>query len=526
MKKTIVKLSLWVFIMGISRTVSAQSTEEILNWYNGKTPGMNTDKAYKVLKKDSSTTVVVAVIDSGVDIEHEDLVGHIWTNKGEIPGNKVDDDKNGYVDDVHGWNFLGNSDGTNMNDANLELTRIYRKLKVKYDGKTADQVEDKTEFALYEKVKKQYTEDRAEYEGYLKQIAMFKEQILPMVPSMVAKQLGKEDYTLKDLEKWKPEGAQMKQMKQLAIQLKNGSLTDEVLNEQVEQIKSMVDYNYNVDFEGRKIVGDDPDNFSDLAYGNGDVEGPDALHGTHVSGIITALRGNNLGGDGVATNVRIMSVRSVPNGDEFDKDVSRAIRYAVDNGAKVINMSFGKAFSQHQKEVYDAMEYAAQHDVLLVHAAGNDGEDVDIEPNFPSAKYSFQTKENPLLLTIGASSRYAKGQLAASFSNYGDSSVDIFAPGLEIYNTVPNNKYQKLQGTSMAAPMVTGVAAFLKSYFPKLTMLEIKDIILASGKDWSKTEQTLPGAENKVAFGTLSKTGKVVDVLAAVKLAKEKTAMK
>lgn len=525
MKKIVIKLTLSLMAFGFANMMYAQSTADILNWYNGKTPGMNTDKAYKALKKDSSSTVIVAVIDSGVDIEHEDLQGHIWTNTQEIPGNKIDDDKNGYVDDVHGWNFIGNANGENMEDANLELTRIYRNLKPKYDGKTADEVSDKAEFALYEQVKKEYEAKRSEYEGYIKQIAMFKEQILPMIPTMVAKQLGKEDYTLKDLQKWKPEGAQMMQMKELAIQLKNGDITDEVIADQAKQVQSMLDCHYNIDFNGRKIIGDNPDDFSDVR-GNSDVEGPDALHGTHVSGIITAIRGNDLGGDGVATNVKIMSVRTVPNGDEADKDVALAIRYAVDNGAKVINMSFGKAYSIHQKEVYDAMEYASAHDVLLVHAAGNDGEDVDITNNFPAVKYSFQTAPNTHLLTIGASTRYKKGKLAASFSNYGDTSVDIFAPGLEIYNTVPNNKYQKLQGTSMAAPMVTGVAAFLKSYFPKLTMLEIKDIILESGKDWSKSMQTIPGGDEKVLFGTLSTTGKVVDVLAAVKLAKIKSATK
>jgi subtilisin family serine protease len=525
MKKTILKITLSLLSIGIVNLTYGQSTEEILNWYNGKTPGMNTEKAYKKLKNDSSSTVVVAVIDSGVDIDHEDLKGHIWLNADEIPGNKKDDDNNGYVDDIHGWNFLGNPNGENMDNANLELTRIYKKLKPKYDGKTADEVSDKAEFVLYEKVKKQYTEDREKYENYLKQMDMFKDKILPMVPAMVAKQLDKEDYTLKDLEKWKPEGAQMQQMKQLAIQIKSGELTDEVINEQTEQIKSMLDYNYNIDFNGRTVIGDNPDDFTQV-LGNNNVAGPDPLHGTHVSGIITAIRGNGKGGDGVASNVVIMSVRTVPNGDEADKDVALAIRYAVDNGAKVINMSFGKAYSQHPKEVYEAMKYASEHDVLLVHAAGNDGEDVDINPNFPAVKYDFQTAPNQHLLTIGASTRYSKGELAASFSNYGDTTVDIFAPGFEIYNTVPGNKYKKLQGTSMAAPMVAGVAAFLKSYFPSLSMLEIKDIILASGKDWSKSMQTIPGGDKKVPFGSLCTTGKVVDLYAAVQLAQKKVATK
>jgi subtilisin family serine protease len=289
----------------------------------------------------------------------------------------------------------------------------------------------------------------------------------------------------------------------------------------MKHFENAMQYHYNLEFNGRKeIIGDDENDFNDKNYGNNNVKGPDALHGTHVGGIIGSLRGNKLGGDGVATNVQLMSLRAVPDGDEYDKDIALAIRYAVDNGAKVINMSFGKAFSPHQREVYEAMRYAEKNDVLLVHAAGNDGKDIDREPNFPTNNYEFQTSENTLLLTVGASTRYLKkGELAASFSNYGQRNVDIFAPGLEIYNTVPEGKYESLQGTSMAAPMVSGAAAFLKSYFPSLTMKQIKDIILESGKSYAGSMHVKPGTDRKVDFATLSKTGKIVDLKAAVKMA-------
>jgi subtilisin family serine protease len=526
MKKTVIKLSLALFTLGLS-TISYAQEKDILNWYNGKTPGMNTEKAYKMVKKKESTTVVVAIIDSGIDTKHEDLQGQIWVNEKEIPGNGIDDDGNGYIDDVHGWNFLGNANGENMNDAALEVTRLYAELKAKYDGKSEDEVEDKAEYAFYKEVKDTYNTKRNEFEGYLTQINMFKDQMLPMIPTMVGTALGKEDYTIKDLEKWKPEDAQMQQMKQVAIAIKSGELTPEVLDEQLEQIQGMMDTHYNLEKDFRSVVGDNPNDFADVKYGNGDVKGPDALHGTHVGGIVGSVRGNGLGGDGVATNIKLMSVRAVPNGDEYDKDIALAIRYAVDNGAKVINMSFGKAFSPHQKEVYEAMRYAEKNDVLLVNAAGNDAINLDEENSFPSSRYDFQESDNELLITIGASTRFAKnGELAAAFSNYGKTTVDIFAPGFEIYNTVPENEYQKLQGTSMAAPMVSGVAAMIKSYYPSLTMKEIKDIIIESGKDYSGTMHTKPGASEKVDFGTLSKTGKVVDLLAAMKLAEVKAAAK
>lgn len=526
MKKIVVKLSLAFFALGLS-AVSFGQEKGVLNWYNGKTPGMNTEKAYKKLKKKESSTVVVAIIDSGVDTFHEDLQGQIWVNEKEIPGNGIDDDGNGYIDDVHGWNFLGNANGENMNDAKLEVTRLYQQLKAKYDGKSEDEVEDKEEYAFYKKVKDDYNAKKNEYEGYVMQITMFKDQMLPMVPTMISKALGKEDYTLKDLKKWKPEDAQMQQMKQVAISLKTGDLTPEVLEEQLEQIQGMLETHYSLDKDFRAIVGDKPSDFSDVKYGNTDVKGPDALHGTHVGGIVGSLRGNGLGGDGVAANVKLMSLRAVPNGDEYDKDIALAIRYAVDNGAMVINMSFGKAYSPNQKEVYEAMRYAEEKGVLLVHAAGNDSKDLDEEPNFPAVMYDFQEKENTMLLTIGASTRHSKkGELAAAFSNYGKKSVDIFAPGFEIYNTVPENEYMKLQGTSMAAPMVSGVAALIKSYYPSLSMKEVKDIIIESGKDYSGTMHVKPGTDEKVDFATLSKTGKVVDVMEAIKLAEVKAAAK
>jgi subtilisin family serine protease len=313
----------------------------------------------------------------------------------------------------------------------------------------------------------------------------------------------------------------MLQMKEFALAIKTGQLSTAVIEEQRQAIKQMVEYNLNVEFDDRALIGDDVTNFKDVNYGNSNVEGPDALHGTHVGGIIGAVRGNGLGGDGVAENAKLMALRAVPNGDEFDKDIALAVRYAVDNCAKVINMSFGKGYSPNQKEVYEALAYASSKGVLLVHAAGNDNKNIDVESNFPAVKYEFQQEKLPLLLTIGASTEDAKGKLAADFSNYGQNSVDVFAPGHDIYNTIPQSAYKKLDGTSMAAPMVAGVAALLKSYYPNLSMEQIKNIILQSSKSYKSTKQIKPGTQEKVLFGTLSITGGVVDVLQAVKLCEE-----
>ncbi|GAB5418711.1 MAG: S8 family peptidase [Crocinitomicaceae bacterium] len=500
MNKIIIRLSLAVFAVGITNVMYAQTKEEkkaikaeekrqkaIPNWYNGKGPGMNTEKAYKMLKNRESETVIVAIIDSGMDIEHEDLQGRIWVNEDEIPGNGIDDDNNGYIDDVHGWNFLGNANGENANDIRLEMTRIYAELDKKYGDMPVEiaNEQDAEEYALYLEVKGKVEENRA-YAG----------QVLPIIKQRMA---------ASDEAKAQMQGA-------------------------YDYFNTQLNVHYNPDFDGRAVVGDDPNDFSDTDYGNNDVEGPDALHGTHVGGIVGAVRGNEIGYDGVANDVKLMSLRAVPNGDEFDKDIALAIRYAVDNGAMVINMSFGKAYSPNAKEVYEAFAYADSKGVLLVHAAGNDHKDIDEESNFPTSMYDFQDKKLDHFLTIGASTRYLKeDMLPAPFSNYAATGVDVFAPGMEILNTVPQSEYQELQGTSMACPMVTGAAAFLKSYFPKMSMKDIKDVLLESSTKYRGELQVKPGGASRdedleddmIDFGKLSTTGGIINLQEAVKMCLE-----
>lgn len=517
MNKIVLKASLFSCLMMAGLTGFAQDVDKaVLNWYNGKTPGMNTEAAYKMVKKRSPGIVVVGVIDSGVDIDHEDLKGQIWINEDEIPGNGIDDDKNGYIDDVHGWNFLGTS-----NNENLEFVRIYKMGRSRFEGRNAGEISDadKADFQLWTECRDKLEKERKEAREELEGIQMLQDQILPLLPALIRNALGKESYTVKDLLKWNPKDENTQQIRNLALAVESGQLGKEALDEGVKHYNDQLEYNLNPDFDGRAPVGDDPYDFSQVSYGNNDVKGADPLHGTHVAGIIGALRGNGIGGDGVAAPVRIMSLRAVPNGDEYDKDIALAIRYAVDNGASVINMSFGKAYSTNQQEVYDAMKYAEEKGVLLVHAAGNDAENLDQVSNFPAVRYSFQKEDLKNLLTIGASTRDKKGNLAAPFSNYGVGSVDVFAPGNEIYNTVPGNTYRELQGTSMAAPMVSGVAAFLKAYFPELSMFQIRDIILKSATPMGSTLQVLPGTAQEVQFSTMSKTGALVNLQNAVKMA-------
>lgn len=521
MKKRIVTLSFALFSVGVMNFIYGQKVEEIKNWYNGATPGMNTEKAYSALKKQKSTTVVVAVIDSGIDVEHKDLQGKIWTNEDEIPNNGIDDDKNGYIDDVHGWNFLGSPNGENQNYARLEKTRICAELHARFKGKSESDISsaDKADYAKYKELYKAIEDERNQNVQALEQYTQLG-QMLPMFKAKLIEKLGP-NFTEEDVQKMKIETPQDGQLKQIGVYIANGQLTEENIQEALEHFSSSANYQLNMDYNDRQFIGDNPDDFNDVHYGNNDVEGPEALHGTHVGGIIGAVRMNELGGDGVAENVKLMSLRAVPNGDEQDKDIALAIRYAVDNGASVINMSFGKAYSKHQKEVYEAMLYADSKGVLLIHAAGNDGVNLDENPNFPTNEYSFQTKPLDMYLCIGASTRDKK-KLAADFSNFSSRQVNVFAPGFEIYNTIPQSDYKILQGTSMAAPMVSGVAALLKSYFPTLSMKEIKDIMLASAKQYKGTMIPSPGTAESVDFGKLSTTGAVIDVAAAVKMCQAK----
>jgi cell wall-associated protease len=430
-------------------------------------PGMSVDRAYtELLQGKTGQKVIVGIVDSGVDIEHEDLKGMIWTNLKEIPGNGIDDDKNGFIDDVHGWNFLGDAV-----HENLELTRIIKK---KDDG-SAD----------YKNALAQYNE---KYDKALKD----KQQVdfLLEVHGIIKKELNKTTYKIEDLDAVTSTDPKVSRSKMIMTQIfTNAGPTfdpEAELEEYREQVYDELNYNLNKEYDGRKIVGDNPEDIKNNHYGNNVVFGPDkekALHGTHVAGIIAQVRGNNLGGDGISNNVEILTVRAVPDGDEYDKDIALAIRYAVDNGAKVINGSFGKSFSPHKQWVYDAIKYAAKKDVLIVHAAGNDGYNIDETKNinYPNDSQDNIKEFADNVITIGAINKEYGENVVAPFSNFGKINVDVFAPGEEIYATVPNNKYKYLQGTSMASPNAAGVAALIRSYYPKLKASEIKRILMESG---------------------------------------------
>lgn len=478
-------------------------------------PGMSVDKAYReIIGNKKGQKVIVAVLDSGIDLKHEDLDDVLWINKGERAGDGVDNDNNGYIDDIHGYNFLGES-----YNEQLEAARIV-KLKL---GDAAMQAKAKAKVdAEYAKA----LEGKQNYEQFLQAVKNSHEQL--------TRHFGKSSYTKKEVSAIKPTTEAMQQT--VGVALQSFSYADdlpsfmELLSEGIKHFADQVNYNYNVNFDGRSIVGDNPYDIKDTKYGNGNPQSrsEDESHGSHVAGIIAAERNNGKGANGVANNVAIMSIRAVPNGDEYDKDIALGIRYAVDNGAKIINGSFGKSFSPNAEWVYEAIKYAASKDVLFVHAAGNDGANLDdpSNPNFPNDAVNNGAEIAENVITVGALDSKYGGSLLASYSNYGKINVDVFAPGTDIYSTYPNNTYEYSPGTSMAAPGVAGVAALIRSQYPKLSAAQVKKIIMKSGLP-IKTKVILGGDETKSAtLDEISTSGRIVNAYNALIMAQSVNAGK
>ena len=477
-------LSIFFSTTLIAQVDSDNETSRLINWHHkdlatDTTPGISTEKAYELLKGKKSTTVIVGIIDSGVDTDHEDIKDHVWVNTKEVAGNGMDDDKNGYVDDINGWSFLSNTKDQCIDQETLEMTRIYKKYASKYENVKPQDVpaNEKDTYKMYQEAKAEFLKKLAEAKSEEASVMAFYNNFVKS-DSLVKAFLKKDTVTLADLNSIKTEDEKLKKAVQMQTFLKESGMHKEDIQKYVDHVEGKLNYNLNVEYNPRTIIEDNQEIIDGKTYGSNDHQGPDPGHGTHVAGIVGAARRNALGMDGVADNIKIMAVRAVPDGDERDKDIAMAIRYAVDNGAQVINMSFGKAFSPEKHLVDDAVKYAESKGVIMVHAAGNDAQNTDERPSFPSPYYLNTKTSAKNWITVGASTMQKGAMLPAFFSNYGRKTVDIFAPGHEIYSLKPGNQYEANSGTSMAAPMVTGLAALLKSYYPELTAVQVIDIIV------------------------------------------------
>lgn len=501
--------------------------------------GISLYKAYDFLKERNkkSEPVIVAVLDSGIDTTHEDLKPVLWRNPKEIPGNNKDDDGNGYVDDVYGWNFLGNKDGRNIKKASDERARVFHRWKDQFTNKKLNPEEmtekEREQYFIWKKAVNQMNFSHEE-----QMELMFVEvtaKALKKHDKILRQEMGCEEYTCEKLEQFQPVSKMGKEaklgfltcMKMIGLDAeeKNTVLLSQ-LEEYIDGKKTAFESKEKAPRDYRaEIIGDNYFNLNDRFYGNGDVMGPNPDHGTHVSGLIAAQRNNGVGIDGVADNVRIMMLRVVPDGDEYDKDVALAIRYAVDHGAKVINMSFGKSFSPEKNWVDSAIRYAEQKDVLVLHSSGNDGDNIDEKDVYPNPWLQEWNTLASNYITVGASSDpKITGSITAEFSNYGKQKVDLFAPGVKIYSTMPGgNKYGNQQGTSMATPIVSGIAAMIRSYYPQLSAVQVKHIIEKSVLIPESSAYCFRPGEKAdiVPFTDLSRTGGIVNAYNAMVTAEQ-----
>ena len=541
MNKIRFSLAVLITVIALNQRIIAQS----VNWYQqdrtAETPyNLGTDAVYNKLLKDvKGTPVVVAVIDSGIDIEHEDLADVIWVNTDEIPGNGIDDDNNGYIDDINGWNFIGGKDGSQVAADTYEMTRTYAKYRKKFEnvdpaklsGKEKEQYNDYVKFGKRiesetKSAKEQYAqfEERQQFFAgvidHIENITKTQEVDKALIDSLSTSFDPTDAVAANIYNYYLAETDEIPSLEQLKFELMDP------LQGALDHFGSKFKYNWNPDFDPRGIVGDNFEDKTERYYGNNLVEGPDAMHGTHVAGIIAGSRDNEIGLNGIANNVRIMTVRAVPDGDERDKDVANAIRYAVENGASIINMSFGKGESPYKEVVDDAIRYAEKNDVLIVHASGNASMNIDEGENYPNDYYKkpkgflfFKKKQPKNYLSIGASGPSKDDDMVASFSNYGKKDVDVFAPGVMMLSSVPDDNYEISQGTSMAAPVISGVAAVLRSYFPSLNAEQVKEAIMTSTVP-NDTMVLKPGTEDEyVPFSSLSVSGGIVDLAAAYSVA-------
>lgn len=472
-------------------------------------PGISLDKAYEFVADKPSQEVIVAILDSGVDLNHEDFKGMLWVNANEIPNNGIDDDNNGYVDDIHGYNFLGDAYQEQLENTRILANNIG-------DASLQEKVKAEVEKALVEAI-----QNRDRYKS-IKMAVIEADKAFKKAAAL-------EQYGIEDLESFETTNFILKGhiglLKQMLGFTDSIEMALEEIDSGIQYFSDQVDYSYNINFNGRTSVGDNPYDLLDVPYGNGNPKNlfPEESHGTHVAGIVGANRMNQLGSNGVADNVKLMSIRSVSNADEYDKDIALGIRYAVDNGAKIINCSFGKRYSPNKEWVYDAIKYAQSKNVLIVHAAGNDSKDIDLaskNPNYPNDHKGTKGEFVKNFISVGALAPSFGTDIIASFSNIGKENVDVFAPGDEIYSTIPQSNYKYEGGTSMAAPVVSGIAALVWSRYPNLKASELKKILMLSGTkinldviDVSEEEATLK------PFDSFSKSGRIVNAYQALKLA-------
>jgi cell wall-associated protease len=506
-------------------TAQERELDDLKNWHFkdielDTVPGISLHRTYdSLLLNKKAKEIIVAVIDTEIDINHIALINHIWKNENEISDNQIDDDKNGYLDDSNGWNFLGNSKGKNNLFVNFEYTRILRKWSPYFEkiDTTGLSLKDSLKFTILKIAKKKYDDNLSYFQATKDNYVRLYDKYFD-AKTRIQKLLEKEDYTTEELIILKTSVKDEKTQKacDLIIELMGYDITDKYVIDNKYQSSQMVDKLMGLDYNDRIIQGDNPEDLQDINYGNNKLAGnlESLTHGTSMAGIITGVFFDE--------NIKIMPLAIAAYGDEHDKDITLAIRYAVDNGAKVINMSFYKEMSMYEAWVLEAIKYASDHDVLIVSIAGNDGLDLNKNLKYPNDRLRDGSEVSDNFILAGASNYMLGKDFRLDYSNYGSTDVDLFAPGDYIYTTAPFNEYDaESNGTSSAGAITSGVAALIRSYYPDLTASQVKHILMDSGIEYT-LEVSTPTEEDPdktTPFNQLSKSGKVLNAYNALLMA-------
>ncbi|MCE2732501.1 MAG: S8 family serine peptidase [Flammeovirgaceae bacterium] len=515
-----------LYLFHANQHAYTQNNDLLQDWWlsDTETDGVAGVGFYKILKNLKPNTfsgkMIIAVLDTGTDTSHHTINPYLYVNTKEITGNGKDDDNNGYIDDRHGWNFLGGPTGNLIHDT-PEVVREYVRLSKK--SKNPSNSLSNKEWAYFREVSEKYERDK---NGNKKKLEEYRQahvqyqQItgtLNTCKRILERELSGKNLSYRGIKELMPKTDSAQFAKAVLMQIMEATDTTLLIQETQNELKQaeedlgnlVRDYSiavslYDTTWRPRQIIGDTENN-EEKFYGNADVRDPTG-HGTSVAGIMALLL-QKLNEQGHRVPIKILPVRIVPSaGDERDKDIANGIVYAVNQGAKIINLSFGKYYSPYPEVVQQAILYGTEKDVLFVHAAGNEGINIDSRSHFPlPPKQNLETA----WIEVGASGPTLNETLAASFSNYGKKTVDLYAPGVDLYCPTLQNKFGYSQGTSLAAPVVSICAALLWSYNTKFKALDVKDKLISNTKKY-KTQVYIPKLKKHVPFNELSKSGGIL----------------
>ncbi len=513
MGNKLIKSSLLALTAIVSVPPSVSYASDWHKHLNDTCQGINLFDAHRFISSRSlrpRQTVIVGIIDSGLDTVCVDIKPALWINTKEKADGK-DSDGNGYPDDIHGWNFLGTSDGSfNMTSAGTEEYREFKRLFPKYKGVDSPSAADRAEYDYYMRMRK-----KAGIDSYLKFYAYnaIKQDAFEYLDSLLRKRepIAADTVSVNGMALiLGDDSTAVRNIELLGLDLMKAGLTSpwksafKTHSDEFALIRRRVE-GIEKDADKRLLMGDDLKDEKDIYYGNNCLKADGCDHGTFVAGVIAGQGVNNSDITGIFPEAKLMILRAIPDGDEYDKDVATAIRYAVDNGAKVINMSLGKMTSPDSTMVNHAIAYALEHDVLLLQAAGNSHLNIDSIPYYPSGLRDDGTFY-PNFIRVGASTK--KG-LVSGMSNFGASKVDLLAPGQDITSNTTGNQFMTSSGTSIATPVAAAVAAMVRAYFPELKASEVKEILMNSCRRSHNLDSTC-------------RSGGILDAAAAMRLAADK----